>query len=169
MAPTRTSRVSNSSYSQGSSSTKKHGSKPKHIAKGLKPGHDSDSQAGVPGVQKIKSLLRQSRRLLAKDKLAADVRQATERKIRALEKDLAEAERVRKERAMATRYHKVKFFERQKVTRKLNQAKKQLEACSDKAEKKALKKTLLELRIDLNYIQASLLMHVLLLISHRRS
>ena len=44
------------------------------------------------------------------DKLAADVKQATERKVRALEKDLAEAERARKERTMATRYQKVKFF-----------------------------------------------------------
>lgn len=86
----------------------------------------------VPGVQKIKAALRQTRRLLAKvryfhcslwkkvfnpfclyflqDNLAADVRVATERKQRALEIDLAEAERTRKERALAQRYHKVKFF-----------------------------------------------------------
>ena len=30
--------------------------------------------------------------------------------MRALEKDLAAAERARKEKTMATRYHKVKFF-----------------------------------------------------------
>jgi len=73
--------------------------------------------------------------------------------MRALEKDLTEAERVRKERTMATRYHKVKFFERQKVMRRIQQVKKQSDSCSDKAEKAALKKTLLDLRVDLNYIQ----------------
>jgi len=61
-------------------------------------------------LQKLKSLLRQTRRLLAKDNLAADVRVGTERRIKSLETDLAKAELAKKERTLAVRYHKVKFF-----------------------------------------------------------
>lgn len=80
----------------------------------------------APGVQKIKSSLRQTRRLLAKvpipvqfpeiqlnsiqDNLAADVRVETERRLKSLQADLETAEVVNKERAVAVRYHKIKFF-----------------------------------------------------------
>jgi hypothetical protein len=42
--------------------------------------------------------------------LGADVRVEAERKLKALEADLVVAERANKERALATRYHKIKFF-----------------------------------------------------------
>jgi hypothetical protein len=42
--------------------------------------------------------------------LGADVRIEAERKLKALEADLVVAETANKERALATRYHKVKFF-----------------------------------------------------------
>ncbi|KAH9985167.1 hypothetical protein BJV77DRAFT_1033868 [Russula vinacea] len=61
--------------------------------------------------------------------LGADVRIEAERKLKALEADLVVAERTNKERALATRYHKVKFFVR-----------------------KALKAELFDLRVDLNYV-----------------
>lgn len=70
----------------------------------------SDNDDALPGVQKLKSALRQTKRLLAKDSLAADVRVETERRLKALEADLARAEQSRKERRFATKYHKVKFF-----------------------------------------------------------
>ncbi|KAK0495025.1 hypothetical protein EDD18DRAFT_1173623 [Armillaria luteobubalina] len=108
-------------------------------------------QSGTPGVQKVKSSLRQTRRLLAKDSLAADVRVTTERRLKALEAELAEAEQIRKERALGMRYHRVKFFERQKVLRKVKQAKKQLSIIPQN-EKKALKSSLFDARVDLNYI-----------------
>jgi len=44
------------------------------------------------------------------DKLTADVRLETERKIKSLELELSKAEQARKERAVAMRYHKIKFF-----------------------------------------------------------
>ncbi|KAJ7133725.1 hypothetical protein C8R43DRAFT_1022880 [Mycena crocata] len=110
-----------------------------------KPAHESGA---APGVQKLKSSLRQTRRLLAKDNLAADVRVETERRLKALEADLEVAELGKKERTLAVRYHKVKFFERQKVVRKLNQTKKKI-AASDTPE---LQSALHELRVDLNYI-----------------
>ncbi|KAI0752801.1 hypothetical protein C8Q80DRAFT_1097781 [Daedaleopsis nitida] len=122
----------------------------------------SQSSTALPGVQKLKAALRQTRRLLAKDKLAADVRVATERRLKALEADLAQAEQARLERTMATRYHKVKFFERQKVTRKIAQMKRQLEGKGKdgeekekelgKKERKKLEARLAALRVDLNYI-----------------
>ncbi len=92
--------------------------------------HNERLKEGAPlGMSKIKSALRQTRRLLSKvqrswifnlrdlvcthmqqDALGADVRIESERKLKALEADLAVAERANKERALATRYHKVKFF-----------------------------------------------------------
>lgn len=45
-----------------------------------------------------------------KDKLAADVRVETERRLKALEADLALAESAKKEREMTLRYRQVKFF-----------------------------------------------------------
>ncbi|KAH8110443.1 hypothetical protein DFH11DRAFT_1621532 [Phellopilus nigrolimitatus] len=118
----------------------------------------NDDASDLPGVQKLKSALRQTRRLLEKDTLAADVRVETERRLRALEADLETAVRNRKERTLATKYHKVKFFERKKVSRKIKQVKKELaaaEADSSASSKKAptqLEHALFELRVDLHYI-----------------
>ncbi|CCO30201.1 rRNA-processing protein EFG1 OS=Coprinopsis cinerea (strain Okayama-7 / 130 / ATCC MYA-4618 / FGSC 9003) GN=EFG1 PE=3 SV=1 [Rhizoctonia solani AG-1 IB] len=111
------------------------------------------SNPDEPGVQKVKSALRQTRRLLAKDNLAADVRIASERRLKSLEADLAKAEIRKKERKIAMRYHKIKFFDKQKVTRKIAQAKRALETPElDKKERKKLQKELLSHRVDLNYI-----------------
>ncbi|KAG6918877.1 hypothetical protein DXG01_010941 [Tephrocybe rancida] len=134
--------------------------------------HTPKEPVGVPGVQKVKSALRQAKRLLAKEKLAANVRVETERRIKALEADLEEAQASKKERDIAVRYHKVKFFgacslrrsdywslilavERQKVVRKLNQTKKRLES-ADASSKPQLTTAIAELRVDLNYILANI-------------
>ncbi|QRV98350.1 rRNA-processing protein EFG1 [Ceratobasidium sp. AG-Ba] len=111
------------------------------------------SNPDEPGVQRLKASLRQTRRLLAKDNLAPDVQIQAERKLKSLEADLAKAELRRKERSMAVRYHKVITLDRQKVTRKLKQTKRALEASGlEKKERKKLQKELLKHRIDLNYI-----------------
>ncbi|KAG6824220.1 hypothetical protein H0H93_002412, partial [Arthromyces matolae] len=68
--------------------------------------HPHKESAALPGVQKIKASLRQARRLLAKDKVAADVRVETERRIKALEADLEQAKISKTERTNAVRYHK---------------------------------------------------------------
>jgi hypothetical protein len=107
--------------------------------------------------------------------LGADVRIEAERKLKALEADLVVAERANKERALATRYHKVKFFgayctsyllgafskrgsDRQKLLRKIRQTKSQLEDenISSKV-RKALKVELFDLRVDLNYVMVHFL------------
>ena len=43
------------------------------------------------------------------DNLTADLRVTTERRLKSLEDDLASAELARKERNMATKYHKVRI------------------------------------------------------------
>ncbi|KAL5504486.1 EFG1 [Sanghuangporus vaninii] len=114
-----------------------------------------ESLEELPGVQKLKAALRQTRRLLAKDNLAADVRVETERRLKSLESDLRIAEVKRKERDMAKRYHKVKFFERRKVLRRIKSVRKMLEGvlATGSSESTAhLETTLFELRAQLNYI-----------------
>jgi len=117
------------------------------------PHKDITDSSVLPGVQKLKSALRQTRRLLAKDTLAADVRVETERRLKALEADIAQAESARKEKAMSVRYHKVKFFERQKVVRKINQTKRQLSnKGKSTSSRKRAESSLYDLRVDLNYV-----------------
>ncbi|KAG1758709.1 hypothetical protein EDD22DRAFT_909362 [Suillus occidentalis] len=113
--------------------------------------HLQNTEESLPGVQKIKSSLRQTRRLLAKESLAADVRVETERRLKALEADLARAEMARKERTYALKYHKVKFFERQKLVRRIKQVKRDLTSGQGK-EREKLDIELEGLRVDLNYV-----------------
>ncbi|KAF9262676.1 hypothetical protein L218DRAFT_973478 [Marasmius fiardii PR-910] len=112
---------------------------------------NSDPNA-ISGVQKIKAAIRQARRLLAKDRLNADVRVQTERKLKSLEADLTKAEESRKEKTLATRYHKVKFFERQKVCRKIKQLKRKVSEATKDSSENQLQSELFDLRVDLNYI-----------------
>lgn len=117
MAPTKTPKLGEST----SSTPKVRKKRPNHRK------DEASSTLALPGIQKIKSALRQTRRLLAKvrnfiicvgmgfsyhfqDNLAADVRVETERRLRSLEADLALAQLSKKERTMAVKYHKVKFF-----------------------------------------------------------
>ncbi|TBU52378.1 hypothetical protein BD310DRAFT_940418 [Dichomitus squalens] len=58
--------------------------------------------------------------------LAADVRVATEHRLKSLEADLTKAEQAHIEHTIAARYHKVKLLERQKLLRKTTQVKRQL-------------------------------------------
>ncbi|BGO93079.1 hypothetical protein NBRC10512_003264 [Rhodotorula toruloides] len=115
----------------------------------------SRASQGEPGsvptgsVSKLKAQLRQTKRLLARDDLNPDVRVTSERRLVVLEEELAKAEQSNKEKKMVQRYRGVKFFERQKLLRKIKQAKKQLEPLPGNAD---VEKTLLEARIDLYYV-----------------
>ncbi|KAI0919136.1 hypothetical protein AcV5_002130 [Taiwanofungus camphoratus] len=165
MAPTRHDDLPSSTPAQ--STSKYSAPKAKHNLNGKKvhgysTRKDASSPLALPGVQKIKASLRQTRRLLAKDNVAADVRMATERRLKALEADLEQAEHARKERVMAVRYHRIKFFERQKVMRRIHRIKRQFSQGPgsegdegnklDKKDRKKLERQLEELRVDLNYI-----------------
>ncbi|KAL1741748.1 hypothetical protein HDZ31DRAFT_44750 [Schizophyllum fasciatum] len=117
--------------------------------KGKAAQQTQDGAEKVPGVQKIKSSLRQAKRLLQKDNITADVRNNTERRVKALEEELEKAELARKERTFAAKYHKVKFFERQKALRKVQQLKREV---ADKPDDTDLQSRLFERRLDLNYV-----------------
>ncbi|GAA6007218.1 hypothetical protein JCM11491_003048 [Sporobolomyces phaffii] len=117
---------------------------------GVAAGPSSSSSAIPSGsVSKIKAQLRQTKRLLAKDDLNPDVRVTSERRLAALEDELVKAEKGLLEKKMVTKYRGIKFFERQKVLRRIKQAKKQVEQgeASD-----ATKEQLKLARLDLYYI-----------------
>jgi len=104
------------------------------------------------------------------------VRVETERRLKALELELQQAELAKKERGFAQRYHKIKFFgvflqrifrkvlmlfpERQKVTRKLKQVKRGLESEGNAASEKKLSSERDDLRVDLNYILVCPFLHL---------
>jgi hypothetical protein len=79
-------------------------------------------------MSKLKAAIRSATRFLSKPDLAADVRQKKEKDLAALQEQLSVAMGTHRERKNATRYHKVKFFERQKITRRLRQLQKQIVA-----------------------------------------
>lgn len=115
MAPSRTKQLESTSAVAGPSKERLH--KKSRNQPYSKKQRQSNNDDALPGVQKLKSALRQTKRLLAKDNLAADVRVQTERRLTALEADLTRAEQSRKERHYATKYHKVKFFGESVATR----------------------------------------------------
>ncbi|KAI5481478.1 hypothetical protein MNV49_004235 [Pseudohyphozyma bogoriensis] len=106
--------------------------------------------AFLPGsISKLKAQLRQTKRLLAKDDLTADLRLTTERRLEVLEEELEKAEKGSVEKKMVTRYRGIRFFERQKVLRKIKAAKKALAADPEAEEHQV---ALLEARVDLYYV-----------------
>ncbi|GAA5897544.1 hypothetical protein JCM8208_003300 [Rhodotorula glutinis] len=114
-------------------------------------GQDDEQHGGVPSgsVSKLKAQLRQTKRLLAREDLNPDVRTTSERRLALLEAELVKAEQSNVEKKMAQRYRGVKFFERQKLLRKIKQAKKALADAPDSIEARS---TLLDARVDLYYV-----------------
>ncbi|KAF5387230.1 hypothetical protein D9757_006811 [Collybiopsis confluens] len=117
-------------------------------------GDSKESTDVLPGVQKIKSSIRQTKRLLAK---------ASGRPSGSIYRQLYAGfsigkisggypETSRKERLLSTRYHKIKFFERQKVVRRINQTKKKIQEEQASSSTSTLEKDLFEYRVQLNYI-----------------
>ncbi|KPV78553.1 uncharacterized protein RHOBADRAFT_51008 [Rhodotorula graminis WP1] len=112
---------------------------------------DDEQHGGVPSgsVSKLKAQLRQTKRLLAREDLNPDVRTTSERRLALLEGELVKAEQSNVEKKMVQRYRGVKFFERQKLLRKIKQAKK---ALADKPDSSEAQSTLLDARVDLYYV-----------------
>ncbi|CZT16590.1 uncharacterized protein RCC_02424 [Ramularia collo-cygni] len=99
----------------------------------------------------IKSNIRSLRRLLERE-LPADVRVEKERALQTAERELAATEKAKVRSDLISRYHKPRFFERQKAERRLKQARKALRACEgDEAEREKLGKEVDEYEVDLNY------------------
>ena len=99
-----------------------------------------------------RSQLRSVRRLLARGTLPRGAQAAQERLARELEARVAAQERQEKERKLSTRYHMVRFFDRQKLTRALRQAEKSLAAAGERGSAD-LELRVAALREDLDYVQ----------------
>ncbi|KAN0061551.1 18S rRNA maturation protein [Thecaphora frezii] len=96
-----------------------------------------ESLKGLPGAAKLKSSIRQTKRLLAKPNLAPGTKIEAERRLGTLTADLEKLQGVREEKNISARYHKVKFFERQKLVRKIKQTKRKIAQIQAKAERRS--------------------------------
>ena len=115
---------------------------------------NGDTKNAQAGITPLKRRLRSLGRLLSNnEKLPADVRVGHEREIQALQHELVDLVLDKQKHDMIGKYHKVRFFERQRATRVLKKAKKALEACEDDAERKKLKRKVHVAEVDFNYPQ----------------
>ncbi|CUS06969.1 unnamed protein product [Tuber aestivum] len=102
----------------------------------------------------LKKKVRDLQRLLnnPSSSLPADVRLENERALSAFQSELSAVRSAAKVRSIAKRYHMVRFFERQKATRKLRKAERELEKVGCGVGKAEVEKKVYEARLDLNYI-----------------
>jgi len=114
---------------------------------GGKPTAKTDNATQSKGSAKQRA--RGLERLLKRD-LPDDVRRAKEAELAVLRSEGQKSKRVQREKAFSKKYHKVKFFERQKVERRIGQLQKQIAAARDK---EALQAQLVEAQHDLLYVR----------------
>ena len=108
------------------------------------------AQAGSKGTANKRA--RGLERLL-KRTLPDEVRSAKETELAALRVDASKSKRVQREKAFSKMYHKIKFFERQKLERRILQLKKQIEVASDSPASIELERKLLTAEHDLLYVR----------------
>ncbi|CAK4033469.1 rRNA-processing EFG1 [Lecanosticta acicola] len=118
-----------------------------------RPNHGKKSFKKAHPVNELKSSIRSLRRLLDRqENLPADVRVEKERALQTAQRELAEAERAKKRSDMIGKYHKIRFFERQKAERRLKKARKDMKACEEGGKKKEeLERKVANAEVDLNY------------------
>ncbi|KAI9818993.1 MAG: 18S rRNA maturation protein [Phylliscum demangeonii] len=115
-----------------------------------------------PSVTKLHKKVRDASRLLRRPApLAADVAMEVERARAAYAQELEAAKAERRKQKMIGRYHKIRFFERQKATRRLKRVQRLKDALLASAEAdgnapdpdalRALDAQLHEIAVDLNY------------------
>ncbi len=106
-------------------------------------------------VNELKSEIRSLKRLLERDeKLPATVRVEKERALRTAQDELERTQQAKRRSDMIGRYHKIRFFDRQKAAKRLKQAQKQLDAFDgDKKQRKKLAKVVEDAEVDVNYAQ----------------
>ena len=106
-------------------------------------------------VNELKSQIRSLRRLLEhrnSDNLPADVRVEKERALQTAQAELDANLRAQRRSDTIARWHKVRFFDRQKAAKRLNRAKKELRACEEGgAERDDLVRRVQEAEVDVNY------------------
>lgn len=130
-------------------STYQHQQRPAH--------HGKKSFKKAHPVNELKSSVRNLRRLLDRnDDLPANVRIEKERALQTAERDLREAEKAKKRSDMIGKYHKIRFFERQKAERRLKKARREVKEAEEKGEDDSgelaqLKAKVEDAEVDLNY------------------
>ncbi|KXT12732.1 hypothetical protein AC579_8898 [Pseudocercospora musae] len=129
-----------------------HGVRPKRPRYNINPNKPANlsgkSFKKAHPVNELKSQVRSLRRLLERD-LPANVRVEKERALQTVIKELEDAEKAKKKSEIIGRWHKVRFFDRQKAERRLKKARKALE---DAAEADAeLQKQMEDCEVDVNY------------------
>lgn len=105
-------------------------------------------------VNELKNQVRSLKRLLSKnDGMPANVRVEKERALRTAQHELQKEEKAKKRSDMIGKYHKVRFFDRQKAAKRLKRAQKELKACKDDEERIRLAKVVEDAEVDANYPQ----------------
>ncbi|RMY95417.1 hypothetical protein D0862_08757 [Hortaea werneckii] len=105
-------------------------------------------------VNDLKSQVRSLRRLLEhNDDLPPNIRIEKERALRTAQHELDEEQRAKKRSDMIGRWHKIRFFDRQKATKRLKRAKKELQGLeSGKVEERQeAEKKVQDAQIDVDY------------------
>ncbi|PWN42589.1 hypothetical protein IE81DRAFT_323352 [Ceraceosorus guamensis] len=120
-------------------------------AKSKRGADDADEDDTKPGLSKMKAALRQTKRLLAKDDLPPDARQQAQRRLQALTHDVQTRERENVERENARNSHRARFFERQKLVRRIKQLKTTLSE-EEAKDASVIEAQLFEARVRLNYV-----------------
>lgn len=105
-------------------------------------------------VNDIKSQIRSLKRLLEHNEdLPANIRVEKERALRTAQHELLETQRAQQKSDMIARYHKVRFFDRQKATKRLKRAKKAVQECvqGSEEERAELRRKVEDAEVDVNY------------------
>lgn len=111
-------------------------------------------------VNELKTSIRNLQRLLArapdastgKEALPPKVRISKERELASAQHELAESQSAEARSKMIARYHKVRFFDRQKATKRLKRAKKAMKEVEDDADRReALAREADECELDVQY------------------
>lgn len=104
-------------------------------------------------INDIKSQIRSLKRLLEhSDDLPATVRVEKERALQSAQHDLVRAQQAQEKSAMISRYHKIRFFDRQKATKRLKRARKALKSRVDEGgECEDLVRAVEDAEVDVNY------------------
>lgn len=106
-------------------------------------------------VNDLKSQIRSLKRLLERnDGMPADVRVEKERALRTAQHELERAQHAQQRSDMIGRYHKIRFFDRQKASKRLKRARKELNNCEEDDDNRAeLVKRIEDAEVDVNYAQ----------------
>lgn len=110
-------------------------------------------------VNELKTSIRNLNRLLArapdattgKEALPPKIRIAKERELASAQHELAESVAAEARSKMIARYHKIRFFDRQKATKRLKRAKKAMKEEEDVAKREAFAREADECEVDVQY------------------